>query len=335
MMMGLLLAKGKIKQFYEKNYQVVKPFLKLIISFVIFQSINAQIGFSENLRSIWMSGILALICALAPEQLIVYLAAFLAASQVGSISPVLGAALLMLLLAVYLLFGRFAKAQCFIILAIPLMTIFHVSYAVPIVVGLFYGPVILPAILTGVLFRYMFMGIRELFLAPPGTVDLEDSFGAFNYVVEYVFANKELVLFMIVFALTYLTTYLIRKRRVSYASQIGILAGTIIMLVTLLIGNIIFEADIDVILVLIGIGISMILAYIIQFFRMTLDYTGTKSIQFEDEEYYYYVKAVPKLSVTGKDKNVTLITPKQDVGDMSSLQREFDKVFEEEKNNRD
>ena len=32
-----------------------------------------------------------------------------------------------------------------------------------------------------------------------------------------------------------------------------------------------------------------------------MDYTRTEKVQFEDDDYYYYVKAVPKIKVTVSD----------------------------------
>ena len=39
--------------------------------------------------------------------------------------------------------------------------------------------------------------------------------------------------------------------------------------------------------------------------RNTVDYSRTENVQFEDDEYYYYVKAIPKMSVEAPDVNVT------------------------------
>ena len=50
---------------------------------------------------------------------------------------------------------------------------------------------------------------------------------------------------------------------------------------------------------------SMLLVYIAQFFRMVLDYTSVENVQFEDDDYYYYVKAVPKLDMAMPQRNVT------------------------------
>ena len=55
---------------------------------------------------------------------------------------------------------------------------------------------------------------------------------------------------------------------------------------------------------IIGAVISAIIVLIIHFFKLTLDYSGVEHAQFEDDVYYYYVKAVPKITVT---------TPKRDI----------------------
>ena len=57
----------------------------------------------------------------------------------------------------------------------------------------------------------------------------------------------------------------------------------------------------------VSIVVCMLVAYMIQFFRLTLDYHGTRKLQFEDDEYYYYVTAVPKIKVAAVDKTVTRI----------------------------
>ena len=43
----------------------------------------------------------------------------------------------------------------------------------------------------------------------------------------------------------------------------------------------------------------------------SLDYSRVERVQFEDDEYYYYVKAVPKASVTQEDKKVKQITSRR------------------------
>ena len=58
---------------------------------------------------------------------------------------------------------------------------------------------------------------------------------------------------------------------------------------------------------LLSVGVSLIL----EFFFYNLDFSRVERVQFEDDEYYYFVKAVPKMFVARKDKRVKRITPKK------------------------
>ena len=54
----------------------------------------------------------------------------------------------------------------------------------------------------------------------------------------------------------------------------------------------------------IGNIISLFLSFVLQFLFMNLDYARTERVQFEDDEYYYYVKAVPKKMVAVREVTV-------------------------------
>ena len=58
------------------------------------------------------------------------------------------------------------------------------------------------------------------------------------------------------------------------------------------------------VLVAAGVVAAAVIGLILQFFFFNLDYTRTERVQFEDDEYYYYVKAVPKLYVANTEKKV-------------------------------
>ena len=52
-----------------------------------------------------------------------------------------------------------------------------------------------------------------------------------------------------------------------------------------------------------NIGAAAI-GFVLEFLFMDLDYSRTERVQFEDDDYYYYVKAVPKKMVSGMDKSI-------------------------------
>ena len=57
--------------------------------------------------------------------------------------------------------------------------------------------------------------------------------------------------------------------------------------------------------------LSIAIVFVLQFFILAVDYSRTEYTQFEDDDYYYYVKAVPKIKVTATDVRVKHINVKR------------------------
>ena len=50
----------------------------------------------------------------------------------------------------------------------------------------------------------------------------------------------------------------------------------------------------------------------LELFLFSVDYARSERLQFEDDEYYYYVKAIPKVSMTTPEKTVKKINERQE-----------------------
>ena len=61
-----------------------------------------------------------------------------------------------------------------------------------------------------------------------------------------------------------------------------------------------------------GSVIGGLIAAFIQFTGCTLDYGRREYLQFEDDDYYYYVKAVPKIHITDAERTVKRFGGKED-----------------------
>ena len=59
---------------------------------------------------------------------------------------------------------------------------------------------------------------------------------------------------------------------------------------------------------LIGAVLAVAFSFIIISFVIGVDYNRTEQVQFEDDEYYYYVKAVPKITIGAAEKKIESIT---------------------------
>ena len=50
------------------------------------------------------------------------------------------------------------------------------------------------------------------------------------------------------------------------------------------------------------------------FMKRVLDYTAIEHVQFEDDDFYYYVKAVPKIKISMTNHNIRVLSPEDDYG---------------------
>ena len=131
------------------------------------------------------------------------------------------------------------------------------------------------------------------------------------YLVENVLNNKNMLLTILVFAVTLTIVYVVRRMSVDYSWYIAICAGAVINVVLFLIGGLVMKASVSIGSVVLGTLVGMLVALAVEFFVLSVDYTRTEYTQFEDDEYYYYVKAVPKMSIMPADKKVKRINSRR------------------------
>ena len=70
---------------------------------------------------------------------------------------------------------------------------------------------------------------------------------------------------------------------------------------------------------IIGGAVAIITGLILEFLFFSVNYSRTERMQFEDDEYYYYVKAVPKIIVSAPEVSVKHINERQEQPDEQSV----------------
>jgi len=157
------------------------------------------------------------------------------------------------------------------------------------------------------------------------TTDLMTQASAY---VKQVFQNKQMWIVIVAFIICFLLVYTIKKQSLDHAWKIAIAAGAVVNIVIISLGNIVLGASTAYGSLVVGSLLAVILGLILEFFFFSVDYTKSENLQFEDDEYYYYVKAVPKLAVSSQEKTIKRINVHQDV-DGTEEEDEEDEVEEE------
>ena len=205
-----------------------------------------------------------------------------------------------------MIFLRFSSDSAIAVIFAPLAFVCHVPYVLPICLGLVSNPLsaLSTACGTAVYFFLSYMIANESAIQNPGDIQLADQVRS---MISGIVSDRTALVYIITFAVTILVVYIIRRLSINYAWYIAIAAGAIFEIITMLFAGAALNVKISVPSVLLGVLLAIIIALILQFFLFSVDYTRTEYVQFEDEEYYYHVKAVPKLMVSATDKQVKRI----------------------------
>jgi hypothetical protein len=114
----------------------------------------------------------------------------------------------------------------------------------------------------------------------------------------------------VVFACVILITYAIYRLSFDNSWIVAFCVGGFMNVVLFLLGSVMLSVDVEIVSVLLGSILGILIAVVVQFIKGIVDYQKADHLQFEDDEYYYYVKAIPKLSIAESNKNVKHINSK-------------------------
>ena len=303
----LLELRDNLRDFYSKYEVYLLPAFKFLLACLVFFTININLGYMTKLNSLTVVLVAALLCSFLPMNLMVVLAATFVLMHFYAISlecAIVGAALFLLL---FLLYYRFAPKDTLVVLILPLAFGLKVPVLVPIIVGLLCAPTSAVSVACGVIVYYV-IAYMKMNAAAISSLDVDSAISKFRYVIDGLLGNKEMVIFIISFCATTIIVYIIRRLSVDHAWTIAMCVGAVSNVVILLLGDLTYNTEISIVATIIGGIVAVLLAKVVQFFAFNVDYTRTEYVQFEDDEYYYYVKAIPKNSVTKSKHTVKKIT---------------------------
>ncbi len=305
-MTTLLVAKQYMKLFYSKYEIYITPFLKFLLAFTALRLINSRLGYMAAVNRLPIVLIVALMCSFMPTNFIVIMAALFILLHLYAFSLectiVIGAAFLLM----FLLYFRFSPKDTAVVVLTPVCFVLKIPYVIPISMGLIGTPASAVSVACGIIVYYMIHYVNVNVSLLRGMTE-EETAAKFKIVIDGILNNKEMVVTIVAFAVTLILVYIIRRLSIDYAWTIAMAAGAFVNVMVILIGDLMFDTNVSILGTVIGTVVSLLLTGILQFFVFHVDYSRTEKVQFEDDEYYYYVKAVPKVTVTRPEKQVKQI----------------------------
>lgn len=295
--------KGIAKRIYARYGTFILPAVKFFVEFAALLLIRSSFGYDERISSVPISLILSLIACILPLGVSILIPAIVLLMDFYALSMEVFLAGGAILLIVALLYLRFSPQTGYMIVLTPILFAFHIPYIMPAAAGLLFGPGAAVSVVCGTFLYYFLHGVSTNAAA---LADSEDSSTTEKIaaIIKQITGNREMLLVILVFVLMTILIYILRRMAINHAWTIAIIAGFMAEFVILFGGFLAMELSGNIGFLVLGNLLSLALAFVLKFLFFSVDYKRTEKVQYEDDDYYYYVRAVPKIEIEPQEKQV-------------------------------
>lgn len=305
-MTALLELRENLKKIYSRNEAFILPVIKFLLSFIVLSIINGKMGYMTKIDNMAIVLIVSLLCSFLPTGFMVVFAMLFTLLHMYALSIETAAVGLVVFLLLYLLFLRFTAKEALVVVLTPVLCMLKLPYVMPVAMGLIGTPASCVSVGCGVVVYYLIQTVISN--APTiNSMGAEEATAKLRLLIDGMLGNKAMLVMIVAFTVTVIVVYLIRRMSVDHSWTIAMAAGIMIEVLILLVGDLMYDTNLSIFSALLGAIVTVIVCKGIEFFRFCLDYSRTEKVQFEDDEYYYYVKAVPKMTVSAPTNTVKKI----------------------------
>lgn len=311
---SLYQVRGVISKYIKKFELVIKVGLKFIAFLVLFQLISGSEMYTGTgvFNSFWVHMVLALVATLLPSRTGVLIGMALTVYNIFQ-SSLIGAVIVgIMMLVLYIATVRMFPDQVYFLALIPVCIQWQLYLLVPLFAGLYVGVIAVVPVVMGILLwgliqiipAFMSLQMGESLDALPKMISDASAYG-----LDQITKNDQMVYLLIISAGIILLISLLKKLRLDYVRYIALGAGGVLGIICLIMGKVVASLPGNlVVVVLLGI-LSILAIAMLEFFNLSLNYKTAQNLDFEDEEYFYQVRLIPKISPVGKGhKEVKKIT---------------------------
>ncbi len=301
-MATVFTIRAKIKQFIT-NYDRIFAFVcRAIIAYVALYTINYTFGYQKVLLATWVPVVTALVCGFLSMSLGFLVVALYAVVHLVAFSNLVAVAALGLAFVSYGLCAYFQAKHTHNIVLIPITNAMGLTFAMPLWSGLFGGIGELVSVVMGAICSYfihsVYVNIYTLSSEDITVLTIITAMLAAPMFYAYILAN----------VVTFLMVYYIRISKLPYSWFIAVTMGIVSELLIMFYAYSFLEGSSGFPTLAKGSALIFVVGMIVSFFVQDGNFAQTERVIFEDDEYFYYVTAVPKVRIAQRDRQIKTIT---------------------------
>ncbi len=305
----LIKLRSKIRYMLTRQEEWAVRIVHLGVLFLSFMLINHVIGYQKLLNHWWVALVLALICMFIPVQGVSVTIIFFGLLHLMSLSTDVAVFSLVLFLVSYMICSYFQSKDTYHLIAGPVCFQLKIPFVMPISVGLLRGINELPSVVLGSIVAYYLKVVSDNASA---FMEKGSEMTVSFLIQSKLLASPMFYIYVVTTVVVCIAVYFIRMSEIKYSWMIAVIVGTLVEFIVMLSGCLFLDGKKGIPMLAIGSAVTLFIGLVTAFLIQGVDYNRTEKVQFEDDDYYYYVTAVPKMHITEQEKEVKKITEERE-----------------------
>lgn len=296
---------------------VIKPLGRFLLTFGALYVMGQHIGFG-SFDSIPIFLAVGVLGAWLPYSVNIFMVAVLTLLNLYSLSMEVMAAMAGLMVMMFCINYSVRPEKNWLVLLLPICHFLGIPYAPVLAVGLT-GTLleIVPVTFATIIYSAIsYIGKNTGVFSSTSSLQAAEKL---QQLLSGLMNNREMWLMCITLCVMLAVVRLVSRLKTDYSRQIGMGTGIASGLLVMLIGVFALDIRISVVALILGLLGSGLIAFAIEFMILPLNFLQTEYVQFEDDEYYYYVKAVPKMAMTRQDVQIKKLNIRKELENTSAI----------------
>ena len=275
-----------------------------ILMLLSLAAVMREFPFATGLNHWWIVLVLSVLGAFMPlSAMAVVIFSFLLLN-LFALSGQAAVALLVMLVFSYAFCAIYRAKRTYNISAFVVARMWSVPSVVPMQTALLGDGNEVVTIICGAVISFF---LHEVHSNAGVLLDAEAAVSIVDFLRERVISNQLFYTYLIAMTAMFLVTYALRTRNMNHAWMIAVVGGVSVEFLIMLAGYLMQGVRTGISSLLFGNVFSLLVGVATNYFYRDLDYSRIEKVQFEDDEYYYYVTAVPKIQLAEEKKEVKMI----------------------------
>lgn len=298
-MTKLLEIREALFALYEKANNIIKHVFKFMFYLAAFLYISNYIGYNESFQKLYMVIGFSLLASFVPRTIALILLLFYTLVHIYPTSVILAGTVLAFAIIFMCFFGRYLAKYNYVIIAMPLLITLKLPFLLPISLGLFFTPETIIPMSIGVFLYYLISGINKNAVIIEGLDGADNQFSLFRSVLDVLFKDKSMLITIVVLSIVIITVYIIKNLKIDYSYFVAAFMGSLVSMVGYLLASLKCDMGMNLFFIVLFSMLSAFLAGAAVYFYRPISYYYVENVTFEDDDYIYFVRAVPKVKVAG------------------------------------